>query len=287
MWDMQKITDYIQNVVLNSPLLADSRDEISVVLSGSRAVGYHVPESDYDFLGLCDSETYAHVAKLAGRSPSASVIGISLNEEAARLGGIKADVNLFERSRIEQAFQNYRDVIVWIWMKAKIIVDREDTIRDLKQSFTGYPREVLERKLRYHWLRDFDLSVHSMTYQPKSQNVFSVIFALSSKIAEQCKLCCLLDGKPFPYDKWLLRACAETELGARLSPIFHRAIALLTKLDNDLTKNWAMVREAIDAIDIEACDILEDALVKWGFEREWIDNSLHDLGDMLFAPLQR
>ncbi len=280
---MKEITDYIQNVVLNSPLLEDSRDKISFVLSGSRAVGYHVPESDYDFLGLCDSNTYARVAKLAGKSPFASVIGISLNKEAARLGdGIKADVNLFERSRIKQAFQDYMDVVIWIWMNTKIIVDREDTIRNLKRSFTGYPREILERKLRYHWLRDFDLSVHSMTYQPKSQNVFSVVFALSSKIAEQCKLCCLLDGKPFPYDKWLLRACGETELGAKLSPIFHRVTAILTKLENDLTKNWTMVREAIDAIDTEACDILEDALVKWGFEREWIDNSLHDLGDMLF-----
>jgi len=280
---MQRITDYIQNVVLNSPLLEDSREKISFVLSGSRAVGYHVPESDYDFLGLCDSNTYTHVAKLAGKSPFASVIGISLNKEAAELGGgIKADVNLFERSRIKQAFQNYVDVVIWIWINTKIIVDREDTIRNLKRSFTGYPREILERKLRYHWLRDFDLSVHSMTYQPKSQNVFSVVFALSSKIAEQCKLCCLLDGKPFPYDKWLLRACGETELGAKLSPIFHRVTAILTKLENDLTKNWTMVREAIDTMDIEACDILEDALVKWGFEREWIDDSLHDLGDMLF-----
>ena len=279
---MQEIKDYIKNVVLKNPLLADSKDRISFVLSGSRAVGYYVPESDYDFLGLCDSETYAHVAKLAGRDPAASDIDIFLNEEAAELGGIKVDVSLFDRSRIEQAFQNYRDVVIWIWTKARIIVDKGNSVRDLKRIFTGYPREILEQKLRYHWLRDFNLSVHSMTYQPKSQNVFSVVYALSSKIAEQCKLCCLLDGKPFPYDKWLLRACEETELGAKLSPVFQRVTAILTKLDNDLGKNWPMVQEAINAIDTEACDILEDTLVKWGFEREWIDNSIRDLGDMLF-----
>jgi hypothetical protein len=271
--------------VLESPLLADSRYRISFVLSGSRAVGYHVPRSDYDFLGLCDSETYAHIAELSGRSPAASDIDIFLNEEAAKLGdGIKADVSLFDKSRIEGAFQSYRDVVIWIWANARIIVDRDNSVHDLKQSFNGYPRNVLEQKLRYHWLRDFNLSVHSMTYQPKSQNVFSVVYALSSKIAEQCKLCCLLDGKPFPYDKWLLRACGETKLGAKLSPIFHRVTAILTKLENDLEKNWKMVQEATSAIDTEACDILEDALVEWGFEREWIDNSIQDLGDMLFIP---
>jgi hypothetical protein len=42
-------------------------------------------------------------------------------------------------------------------------------------------------------------------------------------------------------------------------------------------------REATDAIDTEACDILEDAMVKWGFKKEWIDNSIQDLGDMLFV----
>ena len=43
-----------------------------------------------------------------------------------------------------------------------------------------------------------------------------------------------------------------------------------------------MVREAMDAIDTEACDIMEEALIAWGLEKEWIHNSYDELGNVLF-----
>jgi len=280
---MEKIRVYIQSLLSNNPLLANFRDKIGVVLSGSRAVGYHVPSSDYDFLGLCDFETYARIASLAGNAASAAGIDILRpNEKAVELGDdASADMTLFERGCIEQALRSYNDVVTWIWMNSRIVVDSGNIIQSLKQGFGQYPREILEQKLKYHWLRDFDLSVHSMTYHAESLNLFSVVFTLSSKIAEFCKLCCLLEGKPFPYNKWLLRACQDTEVGAVLSPLFKRVLKIITSLGNNLGDNWTMVKEAIEIMDTAACDIMEDALIKWGIGREWIDNSLHELGKVL------
>ena len=92
----------------------------------------------------------------------------------------------------------------------------------------------------------------------------------------------MLDGQPFPYEKCLLRACEETRVGKRVAPILCRVLTTLTHLDNDLGHSWPAVRKAIDALDTEACDILEAAMVAWGIDRRWIDNSYHLLDDTLF-----
>jgi hypothetical protein len=183
---------------------------------------------------------------------------------------------------IQEAIQSYNDVVIWIWSNAQPILDRQDAVARLKNAFRGYPQETLEKKLKQHFLKDFHLSVHGLTYRPESQNVFAVVHALTSKIAEFCRMCCLLDGRPFPYEKWLLRACAETIVGGQLIPIFTRVLASLTELDNDLQKHWKMVRSAIDAIDTEACDILEQAMVSWGIDRDWLERAYYRRHDVLF-----
>ena len=63
-------------------------------------------------------------------------------------------------------------------------------------------------------------------------------------------------------------------------------LAMLTQLDSDLEQSWTTVRKAIDAIDTEACDILEEAMVSWGIDRDWITNSYHHLADVLFQQVE-
>ena len=251
-----------------------------------RAVGYHVPSSDYDFLGLCKHDIYMRIAELSGIQTSAGHIDVLSNEESSEFGdGATVDMLLFDKDRIEHAFQDYNDVVIWIWMNSRIVLDRENNVLKLKQSFSGYPREVLEQKLRYHWLRDYDLSIHGITYHVETQNIFSIVYALASKMSEFCKLCCLLEGKPFPYPKWLFRACQDTEIGKGISPIFERVLGIITRLDNDLRKNWSMVEEAVQLMDTDACNMMEDALVEWGFGKNWVHDAHHDLSDALFDRL--
>jgi hypothetical protein len=280
---MEQLTHYIHDALLDHPVLTDAKDEICFVLSGSRAVNYQVPSSDYDLLGICTARTYSHVHQLAGRDPFVKGIDIPIDkEEAKRRFGIEVDVAIYEYGQIRQAMHRYNDVVIWIWTHAQFLLGPESLLADLKSTFRGYPRTTLERKLKHHFLTDFHLSVHGLTYRPESQNLFSVLYALTSKIAQYCRLCCLLDSKPFPYEKWLLRACAETPVGQRLFPIFTRVLAILTRLNNDLEQNWGMVRQAIDAIDTEACDIVQEAMVSWGIDKEWIENSYYRLADVLF-----
>ena len=280
-----RLRRFIDENLLQRPELAGCRGDLAVVLAGSRAAGYHIPASDYDLLGLCDAPTYARVLRHTGHDPSVAGIDIAVDrKEAEQVLGHEVDFAVYEVDRIRHAFGAFNDVVLWIWANAQVIMDPHATVSELQASFGGYPREVLEQKLKQHFLRDFHLSVHGLTYHPESQNLFAVLNTMTSKIGEYCRMCCLLDGKPFPYEKWLLRACADTRLGERLVPIFERVLATLSSLQNDLQGGWPRAREAIDAIDTEACDILEDALIAWGIPRTWLDRSYHDRHTVLFRP---
>jgi hypothetical protein len=277
---------YAQSIVLTHPALQGVQDRVGVVLSGSRAVGYHVPSSDYDYLALCERETYLRVARQVGASPDATSIDLVGGREPFRLEqGIEVEGALFEETRVRQALDRYVDVPRWIWAHARSLHDPAGVIQRVQASIAAYPREVLKRKLIQHFMADFDLSVHGITYRYESQNVFSVVHALGAKVAEYCRICCLLDGRPFPYDKWLLRACKETTTGACLAPHLERALDHVTHLGSDLVQSAERVRQAVYALDTEACDILEEAMVDWGIEREWIENSYQCLSDVLLDAL--
>lgn len=284
MCDVADIDRYVHEGLFAHPWLAGLTERITVALVGSRAVHYHVPSSDYDLVGLCDGATYERVAFLAGRHRSAKGIDLPIDKDAVkREFGMTVDASLYEIGTVRQAIHDYNNVVLWIWTHAVCIVDRDDALADLKRCFQGYPRDVLEQKLKYHFLRDFDLSVHGIPYHTEEcPNMFSVLYALSSKIAESCRICCLLDGKPFPYAKWLLRASADTSLGKTLTPIFGRILGLLANLGRDPEAYSNSVRAATDALDTEACDIMENALIAWGLDEQWVHNAYHYLEDVLF-----
>ena len=280
---MNPLRHFIHEKLLQRPELTECQNRLAIVLAGSRAIGYHTSTSDYDLLGLCDAPTYARFLRNTGHDPSVAGIDISVDrKEAEQTLGREVDFAVYEADRIQHAFQEFNDVVLWIWTNAQAIVDPCHAVSGLQASFGSYPRDVLEQKLKEHFLRDFHLSVHGLTYHPESRNVFAVLNTMTSKIGEYCKMCCLLDGKPFPYEKWLLRACADTRLGERLVPIFERVLTTLSSLQNDLPGQWLKVREAIDAIDTEACDALEDALVSWGIPKTWQDRSFHERHIVLF-----
>jgi hypothetical protein len=281
--DLERAREIAQGTVLAYPFLLGLEDRIGVALSGSRAVGYHVPSSDYDFLVLCDRDTYDEVARRAGASPEATSIDPALSsQESQQRFGVEVHLDIYEQARVEQGLAAYKDVLRWIWTHAQALHDPAQRVARLQASITAYPREVLERKLIRHWLTDFHLSVHGITYRYESQNVFSVVHTVGAKIAEFCRLCCLLDGRPFPYEKWLLRACKETTTGARLAPHLECALGHVTHLGDDLVESADRVRQAVYALDTEACDILEEALMAWGIERAWIENAYHSVSDVLF-----
>jgi predicted nucleotidyltransferase len=281
--NLKNIQKYAQEIVLSHPLLKESQTKLGIVLAGSRSVGYDVPSSDYDFLAVCEGETFKEIAKLAGKKQDIKGIDIPLDKDSVkRKFGIEVDIAVYNTNRIAQAFKEYKDIVIWIWTNATIVVDPSGCVSALQKSFKGYPRDVLEPKLKKHFLNDFHLSVHGITYRYESQNIFSVVYTLASKVAEFCRLCCLLDESHFPYEKWLLKECEKTTTGQKISSLLEKVINSVTRLEGDLEKNSGLVEKAVYVLDTEVCDIVENTLVSWGIERKWVENAYGCLEDVIF-----
>ena len=130
---MEPLDRYIRDALYTDPALADTGGKIGLALAGSRAVGYDVPSSDCDLLGVCDGETFARIRERAGRAPSVKGVHILVDrEEVQRRFGIEVDLDIYPASRVRDAIRAYNDVVLWIWTHAQVIVDPEHAIAGLK-----------------------------------------------------------------------------------------------------------------------------------------------------------
>lgn len=254
------------------PTLADSR--YAIALTGSRTFGHGSDSSDFDFEVLCEDVTFGRLARDLGRSQSC--FGVNLIEPVDT-GNARVEVTAHRLSDIQQSLARWNDEALWIWTHAVPVYDPDEVLAAMKARHAEYPRKVLESKLKLHYLRDFNLSVHGLDYRDEADNVFSLVHGLSAKIAEYCRIACLLDGSPFPYAKWLLRVCRATATGKLIAPKLDEVVEIVSTLGGGLQSNRDRVQHAIALIDTDVCDIVEAQMVAWGIDRAWIDEAYDEI----------
>jgi hypothetical protein len=254
----------------NSDLLAHS--SYTIALTGSRTYGFSTDSSDFDFEILCDSQTFESICRRYRKRFDSKGITIPKKHHRLKLDR-EADVTVHSRQYVRNAIEQWKDEALWIWQHAIPVIDKAGWLESLESKMGRYPEKVLHEKIKKHFLVDFHLSVHGLTYNSDSENLFSVVFALSAKVAEYCRICCLLDNSPFPYEKWLLHACRNTTLGKYVAPLLEQVIGVITQIPKPMEENWSQIQNAVKLIDTQACDLLEERMVEFGISREWIDNA--------------
>jgi len=106
-------------------------------------VGYHVPSSDYDFLVLCDSGTYLHLARQVGAAPEATSVDRAVDKEQIQQRyGIEVDLAVYEEARVERSVCEFRDVVRWIWTHAKLLSDPTHTVERLQASILVFSNQL-------------------------------------------------------------------------------------------------------------------------------------------------
>lgn len=298
----EAIQRYVEEQIFTLPGVEKPREQFSVVLTGSRATGTHTQESDVDIEVLCPRDVYDSVHRASLKAgiikTRRSFFCTRPQEDWGRYFGEKQGrphFTITPLDRVAKQFREYDDVHLWIWTNAKVISDPGRQFQTVRDRFKGYPKDVLIRKIKYHWLLaaywEIDVYPH---HHVSDDELLAASLALLNGVNETLRVFFLVEGKSFPYTEKLMRlATSQTSLGREFCPMLQRVVDMVVgKVDGSLGP-WDRLEKAFRyflvssrSADLrrfeEACG---KAMVAAGVEPEWVAADFDNIDELLSGKL--
>lgn len=305
MWTLESVgiepkavDQYIAEQIYTLPGVEHPEEQFSIVLTGSRSVGVHTPESDVDLEVLCPQSVYdaVHCAAMAAgiiRTPRSFLV-MAPGPDWQRYFGPRMSrphFSLQPLERLQRQFARYEDVPLWIYTNAKILRDPCDRFGALRSVFRAYPRDVLVQKIKYRWMLAAYWEIEVYPFHHKTDDELSAAcMAIANAVAELQRLFFLVEGCPFPYPEKLARLAGTTRLGAQFCPMLQRVVDLAVGAQQSGADAWERLDAAIRLLcfsdESEECRRLEQtcaqAMLAAGVEPAWVKADFANI-DELFA----
>jgi hypothetical protein len=125
-------------------------------------------------------------------------------------------VHTFEE--VENIVGQYDDIIMWIHRNSLVLHDPSGRYGNLQKEAQAYPDQVWKKKVRFHYLEAYRAAT-SASNPLRRGDKKAVFLTMTDCLVHLLRLCCLLERRPFPYDKWLYREAIETAAGRELKPL--------------------------------------------------------------------
>ncbi len=291
---------YVRRFIYSLPGTDRHPEHFSILLTGSRASGHHRPDSDVDLEVLCPQELYDSVLAAcleSGRTPTAGTSFFNTGPEGVEIfgGGIGyPHFSLTPLERIAAAIRRWDDVTMWIIGRARVLTDPGGQFAALAAQIGPYPRDVLVRKLKYHYLLEMYWSIDVTPHHPTRQDeLLPAATGLLNSMIEQLRLFYLVEGKPFPYTEALTRHAGETALGRRFLPFLVETTERIVgcrHCQQDARERLAEAFRVMHCSDTsprsaEYFDAVDEAMVAAGVESEWVANAYQSIDELLLGRL--
>lgn len=158
--DPSALRRFIEEQIYTLPGVDNHAEVLTILLTGSRAFGGFRPTSDVDLDIVCPLAAYKSLQRAAyeaGLIKSKESFGwwVQRDEDWHRYYGKEVGRPHFSVTALEMVqsqFASYEDVPIWVWTNARIVADPGGQFQRVRESFRGCPRDVLVRKLKYHYL---------------------------------------------------------------------------------------------------------------------------------------
>lgn len=206
---------YVEELSQN-PLLRDHWPRLSLVLKGSTARGNADRYSDIDFVFFCDEDVRRAVIEAHRRQgltertdgvflPLGNWVGHYHFESFDHLAGY------FTERNYPQAWEYSAAIPLHDPGERFRLLIAENMAALLAEPLPAVRDQYLEMQLTLDWLR------HPL----KRADAVAVALHCADLLRGICRIAYLLDGKPFPHDKWLFHYIGGTRFGRK-----HRAAIL-------------------------------------------------------------
>lgn len=300
--DRQALVRYVEEQIYTLPGVSNHRNLLTVLLTGSRAMGTFMPDSDVDIDVLCPERVYPQLQRAcreAGITGSRKAMWCPLSRKdddwRRYFGGDSVPhfcVNTLESVR--KQVRSYEDVPLWIWTNSKVIADPGDQFRSLFDGVTGYPRDVLVRKIKHRWLSVWYWGIEVYPFHHRNDDQLIVATAaVVNAILDLMRVWYLVDGKPYPYTEKLPDFVGGTTLGAEFAPVVHRWLEIVVGKADGRLSAWERLDKASgllldDTGNPETVAIEEEttaAIITAGVGKEWMDDYFSNMDELLLGEL--
>ena len=292
---------YIEEQVYSLPGTEHHRDVFSVLLTGSRAVGNYVPDSDVDIDVLCPQAVYASVQKAA---LEAGIIQsengfwlLRTGEDLHRYFGEEVAVphiSIHPLDTVARQLAEFDDVALWIWSNARALTDPNGQFQRVVETFTGYPPDVLVRKIEYRHLLYLYWTICAFPlHSAEPCDLLPAATSLVNAVNELLRLFFLVERKPFPYTEKLMSLARATAFGKQLGPRLQQVVDLAVGVACPEISPWERLRRASDLVMLP--DLNEnpgtpeqaflEAVLAAGVGEHWLENDFDNIDDLLSGRL--
>jgi hypothetical protein len=297
--EMEDIRRYVDEQIFTLPGL-ENKEELIVLLTGSRATGTNTDESDVDIDVLCPSKVYYSIQKemlSAQKTNSVYNAFYKLPEHNwERYFGSKANrphFSLLKFDDIRQRIEEYDDVHHWIWNNAKVIQDSHGRFRDLLSEYKSYPMGVLVNKIKYRWLLSLYWFIDGYPWHHKSDlELLPAGTAIFNGINELYRFFFLVEGKPYPYQEKLASFVRQTSLGAKYIDYLTNIVEMVIGADGNM-EPWKRLDKAVEMLCCSDRSIVlekmekecSEAMIKIGVDPSWVAADYDNIDELLMGKL--
>lgn len=220
---LKVIKKFIPEFLEQHPLLKNYQENASVLLHGSITLGFDDPFSDIDLWFLIPEE---ELVDLNSNSESL-FFEIEINNKPGHLNAESIE----DFSKRFHQLKNHNDQndmdIVFQLRNAEIVIDKSGIGNELiKLACQPMRKEVSKIFFFYHYVEM--RGEHRASDNPMERHdPVGVLLSLPKTLAHALRAAMVLDGEPYPYDKWLYYAASQTPTGKKLIPSIEKIINLI------------------------------------------------------------
>ena len=232
-----------------------------LVLAGSRSTSFADEWSDLDLWVIGDKHHLSDKDR-------------EIYEEKRELfvdrGDFEAHWSFYDESDLRAWLDTFPDETMWIVANFRILYGCSRTAEELKHHYCQYPPAVAERKLKWMFGKYYFAQGGPLAMAARNK-VETAFVAVGNIIEYLCKICCVAEKQPFPYNKWVVEAAKQTRLGAMVYPSIQRAVGGIGDfLDLPSDRNW---RDWVPVKELRGTlPIVQNGLKELGWVGDWIDD---------------
>jgi predicted nucleotidyltransferase len=247
---ISELKTFIPEFLDEHSILKNFRDNSLVILHGSITLGFDDPFSDIDLWFLLPEEELTELEKVS----ESLFFDIEVKEKPGHLNAESIEDFSRRFHQLRNHYDQHDMDIVFQLRNSEIIIDKTAIGNELINSACQpMKKEVSDVFFCYHYIEM--RGEHRACDNPmERQYPVAILLSLTKAIAHGLRAAMVLDGEPYPYDKWLYYTASQTPTGRKMVPSVSKILDLIAKdylrfkgseLDNPISQELRVIRKIL------------------------------------------